>query len=145
MKPIELLRRKPQKGWKRGIGNRESRILNASSYVGQSFAMGYSNVLYAGVSHSIVCGLGNYVGITNGSAPETITSTATIGTGLRNKWNPATILGKYNSISPPNTLLFAIGNGADDNNRRNAVEVYTDGKVVIRHAQGDILMGEFGN
>jgi hypothetical protein len=40
--------------------------------------------------------------------------------------------------------MFAVGNGVDANNRSNALEVYSDGKILMPR-QGDILMGEFGN
>ena len=41
--------------------------------------------------------------------------------------------------------LFVVGNGADTNNRSNALTVYKDGTVTMSKAQGDILMGQFGN
>lgn len=48
----------------------------------------------------------------------------------------------------PTDPIFEIGIGEDpwtSTVRRNALTVYKDGRVVIHKAQGDILMGEFGN
>ncbi|OJV03148.1 MAG: hypothetical protein BGO12_09730 [Verrucomicrobia bacterium 61-8] len=70
-------------------------------------------------------------------------NTGTIGRGLINYWADATIVGRFNGTASDG-LLFAVGSGADSNNRGNVMEVYEDGKVVLPR-QGDILMGEFGN
>jgi hypothetical protein len=45
----------------------------------------------------------------------------------------------------PKDPLFVVGNGADANNKNNALAVYKDGTVTMSKAQGDILMGQFGN
>lgn len=114
--------------------------------VGMSLALGTANTVEAGVFDSIVSGANNHVGVwTSGPGEVSVSSSATFGNWLENRWSNATIIGQYNATTPPATLLFAIGNGNDANNRSNAVEVYKDGKVIIRQAQGDILMGEFGN
>lgn len=69
-----------------------------------------------------------------------------MGHGLINKWSYSTLVGTYNDSDIPYNagLLFAIGNGADATHRANAVEVYSNGKVILSR-QGDIRMGEFGN
>lgn len=41
--------------------------------------------------------------------------------------------------------LFVAGNGADSTHPNNAFAIYKDGTVTMSKAQGDILMGQFGN
>ncbi len=56
-------------------------------------------------------------------------------------------LGRYNLGNETGSILV-VGNGNWDGQtatRRNALVVYENGDVVIPKAQGDILMGEFGN
>lgn len=73
-------------------------------------------------------------------------SHSVIGSGLISKWSNSLVVGSYNDASIPSGagLRFAVGNGANANNRSNALEVYADGKIFMP-PQGDILMGEFGN
>jgi hypothetical protein len=76
------------------------------------------------------------------------TYSATIGYGLASSWGYCTLLGHYNSQTlrlATSWPLFVVGCGPTPEVRRNAVEVYADGNVIINKAQGDILMGEFGN
>lgn len=40
--------------------------------------------------------------------------------------------------------LFVVANGADVNDRNNALTIRKNGDVVLGKAQGDILMGQFG-
>jgi hypothetical protein len=128
------------------IGFTNTLALTLGATPSQSLVVGYFNGMNGGVSGSIVSGISNSVsGDIVGGTMSTLEASATFGMGLRNKWNYATVIGRFNSNTPPSSLLFAIGNGTDQNHRSNAVEVYTDGKVIIRRVQGDILMGEFGN
>jgi hypothetical protein len=111
-----------------------------------SLVVGDSNLAQGRVYSSIIVGFNNVVHASfQGQTEIPVDGSATFGRGLVNKWNSSLVTGQYNSTTPPSTLLFAIGNGVDGNNRTNAMEVYKDGKVIIRQAQGDILMGEFGN
>lgn len=57
--------------------------------------------------------------------------------------NPSLVVGTFN-VDKAN-LRFAIGNGTDANNRKNAFEVYSDGTVRLGKRQGDLRMGRFGN
>lgn len=88
-------------------------------------------------SYSAVFGYNNSVDIANYSL--------TVGAGLINTWSYSTLVGKYNAYQGGSGLLFIVGNGADSTHRSNALEVYNDGTVLISKAQGDILMGQFGN
>lgn len=111
-----------------------------------SLAVGQYNTVNGPSSFNIVSGYNNAIG---GVASINLWATATFGRGLYNSsWHDATIVGHYNAeplIATP--LLFAVGNGSGSAvaQRSNALEVYTDGTVVVRKRQGDILMGEFGN
>lgn len=109
-----------------------------------SLLVGSYNYLEYNAHSSIVSGVNNVVG---GYGMPLLEATATFGRGLLNStWSNATLVGQYNSGGLLGGLiLFAVGNGADASNRSNALEVYTDGTVVLRKRQGDILMGEFGN
>lgn len=68
-----------------------------------------------------------------------------MGQGLIANTNPRmVVLGQYN-VSPVAGQLLVVGNGASATAPKNALEIYSDGKVIIPERQGDILMGEFGN
>jgi hypothetical protein len=119
----------------------EAGFVSGSSVV----AIGAFNSIGQNSSNGILVGSDNGVGTLD--ANVVLDSTATFGRGLTNSdWNNATIVGQFNSGSlKPDPVLFAVGNGADATHRNNALEVYTDGTVIVRKRQGDILMGEFGN
>lgn len=108
------------------------------NFVGSALVVGNDNTVNMSYAN-LVAGQQNTIG--NG-----VSSSATLGHGLYNtSWLSATIVGSWNTeplLAAP--LIFGIGNG-DENNRKNAFEVYKDGTIVMRKAQGDILMGEFGN
>jgi hypothetical protein len=82
----------------------------------------YNNVTYA-TGPLLVVGLNNSIWTNN---------TFVFGTGLMGSYNSTTLtlVGHYND---PNVYgsVFAIGNGSDDSNRRNAFEVYQNGDVII--------------
>ena len=81
---------------------------------------------------------------------DTAADSAAIGHGLilNNSSSSRVIVGQYNS-GDETDALFVVGNGNgaayDPHERTNAFVVHADGKVIIPKAQGDILMGEFGN
>jgi len=109
--------------------------------------VGIGNFAESAVSASLVVGKNNTVGgsyATTGIFYDPVESSTTLGHGLWNYWNYATIVGCYNDTTFTTPLLFAVGNGTDATHRSNALEVYADGKIKMPR-QGDILMGEFGN
>jgi hypothetical protein len=53
--------------------------------------------------------------------------------------------GSWNGTPGAKEPLLVVANGADTNNKNNAFAVYKDGTVTMSKAQGDILMGQFGN
>lgn len=61
------------------------------------------------------------------------------------------VVGRYNLpsghayTSLPTNPLFIVGNGDTEGTRKNAFVIYKDGTITMQKAQGDILMGEFGN
>jgi hypothetical protein len=118
------------------------------SLLGASLVVGTGNSATFGGQGNLVSGSNNLIGSVANSLPAN--NTATLGLGLYNPgWPSATIVGQYNtepSIAG-GALFFAVGNGTSGaaGQRSNAVEVYSDGTVVLRKRQGDILMGEFGN
>ena len=96
----------------------------------RSLAVGYVNVVEAFDSAAV--GRNNAV--------EARMATA-LGMGLTNTTDMATVVGAYNEDKPG--VRFAVGDGADENSKSNALEVYDDGRVVMKK-QGDIKMGAFG-
>lgn len=59
----------------------------------------------------------------------------------------AYIIGKYNAktaTTSNKTLLFAVGNGTSDTNRKNAFEVYTDGSIYAPNLNIDTTKWEYG-
>lgn len=60
------------------------------------------------------------------------------------------MVGQHNVIEGSTNLwiatdpLFVVGNGSSAANPNNAFTIYKNGNVIISKAQGDILMGEFG-
>jgi len=53
--------------------------------------------------------------------------------------------GSWNGTPGAKEPLLVVANGVDANNKNNAFTVYKDGTVTMSKAQGDILMGQFGN
>ncbi|MGC1481791.1 MAG: hypothetical protein WA771_14925 [Chthoniobacterales bacterium] len=84
--------------------------------------------------YSIIVGTGNVASQAH--------RTALFGQGLISNWDKATIVGEYNDSTVAQELRFAVGVGADENNRNNAFEVHSDGTILMI-PQGDISMGEF--
>ncbi len=117
-----------------------------------NFLTGWGNYADAFITECFVAGTNNWVG--GGSYQFDgseyyyygFSAMFALGRGLYNHWDTSVVVGRYNDASMPDSsgVVFVIGNGADANNRSNAMEVYADGKILIPR-QGDILMGEFGN
>lgn len=105
------------------------------TYPVNNLLLGSYNYVY-GSSNSLLAGENNYGG-------DGIVASALIGRGLISYWSYAAVVGSYNA-TPSGDLRFVVGSG-DSVTRSNALEVYADGTVIIPKAQGDILMGEFGN
>jgi len=106
-----------------------------------SLVVGNLNINTAATS-SITVGTGNVVTIA-------ATNSSTLGNGLTNGWGQCLLVGQYNTSAIKITTgplpLFVVGCGTGTAAPQNAIEVYTSGDVVIPKAQGDILMGAFGN
>jgi hypothetical protein len=109
-------------------------LSSTGSYSAKTALIGEAN-FSEGNSNSIMVGLNNFAG---GN-----TNSGIVGRGLANLWNDCLVAGRYNDTSVSG-IMFAVGNGVDASNRSNALEVYSDGKILMPR-QGDILMGEFGN
>ena len=109
-----------------------------TQYPRHSFAAGSSNVVLG--NSSFASGYNNDV-----AADQAIA----LGNGLLATTDNSTIVGKYNDDKAG--VSFVVGNGVDDSNRSNALEVHTNGDVIVsgslilEQAQGDISMGSFGN
>ncbi len=103
---------------------------NANSY---GLVVGYAN------STALDAGLaaGKYNVVTNNNFA--------LGKGLTaNTADPIVVLGRYNA-SPVNGQVFVVGVGSGGgSNAKNALEVYSDGRVRLPKRQGDIKMGIFG-
>lgn len=59
----------------------------------------------------------------------------------------AYVIGKYNAktaTTTNKTLLFAVGNGTSDTDRKNAFEVYTDGSIYAPNLNIDTTKWEYG-
>jgi hypothetical protein len=114
-----------------------------------SFATGSGNRLTNRVEAGFIAGSNNeLLGLEPVSGAITpLVSASALGQGIINFWNHSTILGLFNDTTPDRTsgLLFAVGNGTTPSARSNVLEVYDSGKIVLRHPQGDIPMGQFGN
>lgn len=76
-----------------------------------------------------------------------------IGTGLIAQVTgaPSVVVGQYNKAQqtpqagqPAQVFVVGAGTSSSPSLRKNAIEVYADGKVILPQAQGDISMGEFG-
>jgi hypothetical protein len=127
--------------------------VNSSDAKGSLLVGGY-NSAFAGeeagpVWYSIVSGNLNNVnaasnvlvtGLNNG---VTASNSATLGRGLVNYWENATIVGAYNNTTVSDPLRFAVGNGSTASDRSNAFEVYANGTILMPR-QGDVRMGRFG-
>ena len=99
-----------------------------------------------GSSHTGAYGGTVAVGFNNIVKPGTTgTGTAAIGTGLRANWANSLVVGQYNSTATGGTPLFVVGNGESDSVRKNAMEVWSNGTVVIGKVpeKGGVPMGEF--
>lgn len=59
----------------------------------------------------------------------------------------ACAIGNYNTLTPKTTgktILFAVGNGTSDTDRKNAFEVYTDGSIYAPNLNIDTAKWEYG-
>ena len=128
---------------------------NHSNAGNNSAAIGVSNSLVG--FNAFAFGRDNYV---HSWQPFWVKTSAAIGKGLYIKEQDAcTVVGryntKYNETSTTVELAFAVGTGTGDDvaDRRNSVEVFQDGNVVLGDAvtgtvtlgkrQGDVSMGIF--
>jgi hypothetical protein len=96
-----------------------------------------------GIYNAITGSYASLIGGDNNNATNAASS-ATLGSHLINNWGYSTVIGQYNAYQGGGDLAFVIGIGASDNSRKNAMEVYKDGSIVVPKRQGDIKMGEFG-
>lgn len=98
-----------------------------------------------GSSASFAVGSGNSI---NGSA----TYSSALGQGLTVDFDSSVVIGSHNQpkvsqviSNGPTVLVLSSGNGisghADE--KKNVMEVYKDGSVIINEPQGDISMGIF--
>lgn len=118
------------------VGNSNAMSFDPDAGSGnESLLVGDGNVNYAAY-YSIMAGQ------SNGASGW---ANATLGAGLINNWNYATVVGVFNAYNGGDGLLFVVGNGTSSTVRKNAVEVYNDGTMVISKRQGDIVMGVYGN
>lgn len=85
-----------------------------------------------------------YAGGENGRTTEAAHDSFSHGKGLVTNGKQQTFFGRYNKADPG--ILFGIGYGVSDTERRNAFDVYEDGTVTFRGAQllpqGVLLLGE---
>lgn len=102
------------------------------------------------IKNSLVVGEANSSSITNGFVAgknnAAVGQHYVLGEGLIAETNARmVVLGQFNA-EPVVGQLMVVGNGdsADPNDRKNALEVYSDGKIVIPKRQGDVGMGRFG-
>lgn len=92
---------------------------------------------------------GTYMRVGTGSTATGLRTLA-VGDAATAQAQSSVVIGRHNLIQGNSTAwvatdpLFVIGNGASTSNRNNAFTVYKNGNVIISKAQGDILMGEFG-
>lgn len=113
------------------------------------YAVDYVNVPgygWFGSAHSGAYGGTIAVGFNNVVSPGTSgMGTAAIGTGLRAEWANSLVVGQYNSTVTGGTPLFVVGNGENNDQRKNAMEVWSNGTVVIGKVpeKGGVPMGEF--
>ena len=91
-----------------------------------SLAIGQQNTITNGSGNSYA--IGNYNTITNAA-----TTSITIGNNLHSVFINGTVLGKYNAYPNGSTAdkLLILGNGTNDNNRSNCLEINTDGSQEI--------------
>lgn len=123
-----------------------------------SLLVGWFNTLDEGLDFSwcsVVAGMYHYV--TNAhnmlvsgesNVVDSAVDGAAIGFGLINTEENHIVVGKYNQpavASSPPVFTVANGTGTDPAQKSNALVVYHNGDVIIKKAQGDILMGQFGN
>jgi hypothetical protein len=85
-------------------------------------AIGQQNTITNGSGNSYA--IGSYNTITN-----VATSSITIGNNLHSVFINGTVLGKYNAYPNGSTAdkLLILGNGTNDNDRSNCLEINTDG------------------
>lgn len=70
-----------------------------------------------------------------------------IGRGISTYGNCLLVIGHYPTLNPlPEPEgAFIVGNGTGAFSGSNAFSVFTNGKVILKKRQGNVLMGEFGN
>lgn len=95
---------------------------NIASAMG-AVALGYNNEAAGG--YSLTSGTENKTSVYGAHA---------LGRGLNASVQNGTVVGQWNASK--NNLLFSVGNGASTEERSNALEVYTDGRVEVP-TQGD--------
>lgn len=88
----------------------------------------------SGQNHALTVGFGN-----NHWAGNTMTAGSYLITYDEN----STVVGQWN-IDTGGDEAFVVGNGTGSGDKRNALEVYKNGDVIVPKAQGDIDMGIFG-
>ena len=99
-----------------------------------------SDSAWVGSSHSVNSySYSMAVGLNN-----TVSSNYSVafGEGIFTGQSHMTAVGKWNE--DPAGILFAVGYGTGSGDRKNAFEVYDDGRVVVKAKQGNVKMGSFG-
>lgn len=66
-----------------------------------------------------------------------------VGRYLNSPGSNSLVVGKYNASA--SGAYFIVGKGSSNGNRSNALEVYSDGTVVIPKKQGSVSMGIYTN
>lgn len=116
-------------------------FLQTAGYVTASGSGNFGTTLTAGGS-SIVGGVNS--GIALGAAAQS-PSYSCVSVGQFNKTVAKDDSSPSGSAWVGKDPLFLVGNGTSSANKSNALAVYKDGTVTMSKAQGDILMGQFGN
>ena len=126
-----------------GLG---STALGAYAYALGMFSVAIGEVPWAGGESAVALGRHLYANGTVSAAFGEETSAGAYACFVIGRYN------KNDDVSPTGATnwnsgdpIFEIGIGSDELNRKNALTVKNDGTIIIPKAQGDILMGEFGN
>ena len=115
-------------------------MTSRSASVGFPNFHSFSDCLSVGASNTLFGQNQAFFGTSNSGGSN---NSVLIGTSCNPPGTDSLVVGRFNSTSGTNGALFLVGRGTAFNDKKNALEVYDDGRVIINEVQGDLDNGPF--